>query len=152
MIKESTIESIVELLESEDLENEVSKMGEAQPALISFLMQESYEVLKEDEKEYLFYIFLVIYRAFTKSQSIGIIDGQIIQEMEEQNWEMWESVQSRSIRDRNTLFFRNYEEEDLLAFVEDMVLDDEEEQLSKVAQEIGMIAGKTLIDCFASQL
>jgi hypothetical protein len=152
MITEAQIERIINSWEENPNEFQIAseKFISDQPALAQFLFQEDFDVLNAPEKEYLFYISLVLY---TSAKSVlGQFDPVLINTIEaaeERNWETWEKTKTKVIQEKNNVFFENYEQEDLLAFVEDMVLDDEENELSYIAQEICMVAGKTIIDVLA---
>ena len=48
------------------------------------------------------------------------------------------------------VFFENYQQEDLLAFVEDSLIDDEDEIVTKVGREPMFVALKSIIDCLCA--
>lgn len=154
MITDQTINNISDQLGSNDLalEAQFLNLSKEQPGVMQFLFQENYQVLKSEEHEYLLYIALVIY-ASVKSQTRAseLVPVERLEEQEDLNWEIWEQIKSKNIRDKNDIFFQDFGQEDLLAFVEDMVLVEEDSELSGVAQEICMVAGKTLIDCLTGR-
>lgn len=150
MISEQTINAVSEQLGSNELalEMQILSLSNEQPGIMQFLFQENYKVLTPEEHEYLLYIALVVYASVKKEAGeVTEVPVENLEEQEDANWETWEQVKNRHLRDKNNAFFKDFLQEDLLAFVEDMVLDDEDSELSSVAQEICMVAGKTLIDC-----
>ena len=61
-----------------------------------------------------------------------------------------ETVKSNNSRDRMTVFFDDSDQEDLLAFVEDaLVEDDEDSVVTKEGREPIFVALKTVIDIIA---
>ena len=50
------------------------------------------------------------------------------------------------MNDTMDAFFKNYSEEDLLAFVEDILVEDDDQELTTVGKEIILICSKSLID------
>ena len=55
-------------------------------------------------------------------------------------------------RRRLDAFFKNYSEEDLLAFVEDILVEDEDQELTTVGKEIILICSKSLIDLMKAKI
>ncbi|MFK8104727.1 MAG: hypothetical protein AB8G15_19570, partial [Saprospiraceae bacterium] len=73
-----------------------------------------------------------------------------LEEKEEDNWEKLENVPAGSFRDRLDVFFKDYPQEDLLAFAEDALVEEEEDSdinLTKEGKELMFVALKTIIDC-----
>ena len=104
-------------------------------------------VLLEDEQGYLQYLALIIHESFSKvNGQIDPISEDELGEAEEANTEILEAQSAQSFRERMTPFFENYPQEDLLALVEDALME-EEEMLTKEGREPMFIAMKTLIDC-----
>lgn len=154
MINDQTINTVSEQLGSNDLalEAQILNLSNEQAGIMQFLFQENYQVLKPEEHEYLIYIALVIYAAIkTQTGKSSFVPVEKLEAQEDLNWEVWENIKKKSIREKNDVFFKDFLQEDLLAFVEDMVLVEEESELSGVAQEICMVAGKTLIDCLTAE-
>ena len=72
--------------------------------------------------------------------------------IEEKNWQLINEVTSKQFRDRLNVFFENTPQEDLLAFVEDSLLEEEEELVTKVGREPMFIALKSIIDSWCDNL
>ena len=149
MISEAQIEQAIQYFDAEPtlVITKVKELAQEQPNLNPFIFQDAYAVLTKDEQEYLLYIILILYQSIKEeSEVLEPMSSKDLQEAEEANWTLWEGEKAKNIQDKNSVLFENTDQEELLAFVEDMVLDDEESELSKVGQEIAMVVGKTLID------
>jgi hypothetical protein len=89
-------------------------------------------------------------------QSVEKVHGKLpplsknaLEAAEEANWESLESVTAKRFRDRMTPFFEGYDQEDLLAFVEDSLTEDEEDTenvVTKEGREPMFVALKSVID------
>ena len=65
-----------------------------------------------------------------------VTEDQISQQ-EEKNWEVLHASKTKDFRDRVTPFFEDYFQEDLLAFVEDALVEDEDEDGEEVVTTDG---------------
>ncbi|NJL73773.1 MAG: hypothetical protein HC892_00790 [Saprospiraceae bacterium] len=70
-------------------------------------------------------------------------------EAEELNWELIENTNTRDFRKQLDVFFEHYPQEDLLAFVEDSLVDDDEFNVTAEGREIILVGLKTLIDVWS---
>ncbi len=141
MIKEALIEEILEQIESEKFED---NFATAQAEYWHYLNSESFKGLSTPEHQLSYFISSVIFHAATASETeLPDFDIEQFQQLEEQNWEERETHKNWSAA--KDAFFEEYEEEDLLAFVEDM-LADEEGELSDIAKEVIFITAKSYID------
>ncbi len=137
-----------------DYEQAVEQFTEEQPALISFLLSDAEGVLTDDERDFQLYLALVIWQSFMNQQAeISEVSLDIISEAEEKNWALLDKAPSAPSQNRLDVFFDNYPEEELLAFVEDAVSGEVEEdedgesfQFTQEGQEPMFIALKTVID------
>ncbi len=151
MIKEATIDRVLDRLErgSEDYETEIRDFAESQPELMDYLTNEDTEAFTEQERELLLFAALVIYQAVEDELSgLGEASGERIAKAEEHNYEVFNNARRGSFRDRLTPFFEESGEEELLAFVEDLLLADEEDEdnVSDEAREPFFVTLKTVID------
>ncbi len=155
MIAESTIEQVLEQFESQavDFEKAVRDFGGRQPALLSFLMTDSEGVFTEDEQDFMLYLATVIFKAVEKENpDLSIITPDEIAEAEETNWELFEAQKGKPFRERLDAFFENYPQEDLLAFVEDALSAEAEDEdgesftMTQEGQEPMFVTLKTVID------
>lgn len=146
MIPESTINTIVEQMENGS-NTEVNDNALDKHAVYLEYLEGDSSVLFDEEKEYLLGIVFVLL------ESIGIVidDIESLVSHEEKNWEVIQS--NKQIKSAFDLFFDGYSEEDLLAYVEDSlsVNPDEEEEfefLTQVGIEFMVVKAKSIIDYY----
>jgi len=129
--------------------------AEAQPVLFAWLFSEHFELLNEDEKGYLQYLSLIAWRSIMSVNSeVEAVSEEQIGEAEEANYALLEASKAQDFRDRLNEFFEGSDQEDLLAFAEEAVLEDEDEPeslVSKEAREPIFIAVKTLVDALTGE-
>jgi len=127
----------------------LDQMGAEQPALAAYLAQENFSLLTEEEHDYLIFLVTVIYRLYAaKFPNLPMIDEDLLDEVEEINWDKMAAVTEKKFNKRIDAFFTDFEEEDLLAFVEDALTEDEIGLVTKEGREPIFIAAKTVIDAF----
>ena len=146
-ISESTIDGVVEALESVDFEQEVERFGKRQPALMSYIFSEDFELLTQAEREYMLYLMLVVWQSVEKTKgSLNMINKKDLEAAEERNWELLDTIEDNRFRERMTVFFDDSEQEDLLAFVEDALVEDDDSTVTKEGREPIFVALKSVID------
>lgn len=123
----------------------------AQPVLVAYLFDdENFHLLTDDEKGFLQYLALIAWSAVVKTAGdVAAVSEEAIGEAEEKNYAVLEQSTAKKFRDRLDPFFDNYPQEDLLAFAEEAVLEDEDDPdtlVSKEGREPIFIAMKTIID------
>lgn len=152
-VSEKVIDAVIEQLEDfsdEQYEQQMEAFAEAQPVLFAWLFSEQFDLLNEEEKGYLQYLSLITWRSIV--QAIGTpeaVSEEQIGEAEEKNFEILEGSTAKKFRDRLNPFFENTPQEDLLAFAEEAVLEDEdnpESLVTKEGREPIFVALKTMID------
>lgn len=148
MIAEATIERTLARLEtSVDYEAEIRDFAEHQPELMDYLTNEDVEAFTEQERELLVFATLVLYQSVDDEWTgLKEVTGPQIAAAEEQNYELLASTKAPTFRDRLTPFFETTEEEELLAFVEDLTLAEGDDEVSKEAREPFFVTLKTVID------
>ncbi|PPK87419.1 hypothetical protein CLV84_0359 [Neolewinella xylanilytica] len=151
MIQEATINRVLDRLErgTEDYETEIRDFAESQPELMDYLTNEDTEAFTEAERDLLLFAALVIYQSVDDERSgMPEATGEAIASAEEHNYEVFNRSKGEGFRDRLTPFFEESAEEELLAFVEDLVLADEteEDSISGEAREPFFTTLKTVID------
>ena len=149
-ITESVINRTIENLDKniENYEQAISSFQNQQPLLFAYLFSDSFRMLSQKEREYQLYLSLVIWMSITTAFSLEKkITKEELAEAEEKNYLLMEETTAKSFREKLDGFFKDYPQEDLLAFVEDALNDQEEELLSKAVREPIFIALKSIIDC-----
>lgn len=131
----------------------VASFAEAQPALVGWLVSESFDILTEAERAYLLYLALVIWKAAVEVHgALPPAAEAHIGDLEEHNWALLNESQGGPFHRRLDLFFEGYLQEDLLAFVEDALTLDETETptdepvVTREGREVLFIGLKTAID------
>jgi len=146
MITEEDIEAVITQIEEEDFED---NFAEEEVVYWNYLNSDSFKGLSNDEHQMLFFINSVIYHSCKDLLSQDYeFDIEEYQTFEEDNWEIRE--QTKKWSDAADRYFEDYSEEDLLAFVEDMLATDEEaeSEISELGREIIFITAKSYIDFF----
>lgn len=153
MITENTIDRVVELFENQalDYEKAMQEFAAQQPALLAFLLSDQEGALTDDERDFMLYLAMVVWRSVSETAgACPSVSAQRVEAAEEMNWEKMEAVTSRKFRERLDVFFEKTPQEDLLAFVEDSLTTDIEEeeewQITPEGREPIFIALKTMID------
>ncbi|MEM1123964.1 MAG: hypothetical protein AAGJ18_26230, partial [Bacteroidota bacterium] len=125
----------------------VADMQGKQPILFSYLLSESFKLLTKEESDYLFYLAVVIWKSLDEHvKALPILTSDLIENVEEKNWTIFNESKARGFRDKLDAFFYNYPQEDLLAFVEDALVDDEDSFVTKEGRELLFIGLRTTID------
>ncbi len=147
MITEEHINTVVLQMENAASE-ENDKSIDKHVDYFDYLDQDS-SVLFDEEKEYLYGIVFVLL------ESCGIIieDLDALINHEESNWEVVQS--HKLLKEAFDTFFFRYPEEDLLAYVEDSLSVDPEEEdfefLTQVGIEFMVVKAKSIIDYYIEQ-
>lgn len=152
-VSEKIIDAIIDELEDfsdVQYEQRMEDFAEAQPVLFAWLFSEHFDLLNEDEKGYLQYLALIAWQSIVKVNGPGEpVSEEQIGEAEEENYEILEGTEAKKFRDRLNPFFENTSQEDLLAFAEEAVLEEEDELealVTKEGREPIFVALKTLVD------
>lgn len=147
IIQENDIEQIIAKYEDEDtLVADVSALIKDHPMIAGFLMQESNEVLTNAEKDLLWFLVVVILSTYKdKGLSINKISVETLSRAEEKNWQTYDEIKG-PYEEKIDAFFEETKEEELLAFVEDMVSIDEDSEVTTVGREVILVVCKSIID------
>lgn len=149
MIKEEQIDTVIEKLSLEPMifETHLQEWIEWQPMIASYVFSDTFSLLNEDEKEaFVFGSTIILTIAKESAVAQGKITEDEIGELEEVNYEIFESQKAKDFRSKMDAFFQDYPEEDLLAFVEDLCIDEEEENFTEDGMKVMIIGLKTMID------
>lgn len=154
-ISEDIINNTVDLISDEDTSYEdlMQQFSESQPFLLSFLMSEGFDVLEEQEKSLLFYMSLVIFQSITKVEGeIETVTLEQIQKIDDEHWSTVDAQKFKTMKEIADHFFQDHPQEDLLAFVEDTLVEDEEYSISNIGRNVIFVSMTTLIRCFQEVL
>ncbi|MBP7821859.1 MAG: hypothetical protein KA010_02970 [Saprospiraceae bacterium] len=152
IISEEAIDKVLlyfELLEDEKIYEQLfDEFEKEQPYLFAYLYSESTEIFTKEEHEYLISLAIIIWKVVKNNDTSkkDIIDADTIEDIDEQNWEIIEQSASAKFRDKVSPFFENYAQQELLVFVEESVLDDEESSITNVGREPMFVMLKTVVD------
>lgn len=147
MIEEKYIDIAIDLLGDEILfRRKSANLITTQPSIIAYLESEGFQILSNEEKDLMWYCILVIIEAIIQSEEE--LESIMLEEIEEAEELNYSKVGEKNLKfsDVADLMFDQYEEEDLLAFVEDTLIPDEEEFPTPVGRKVIFISLKTLID------
>ncbi len=128
MISEKTIDKVIGQFEAGeiDFENAVSEFGSSQPAILSYLLSDQEGALTDDERDFMLYLAVVIWRAIHQNGAdAGKVTAPQVSEAEEVNWALMDAAKGKTFRDKLDMFFEDTDQEDLLAFIEDSLTLDE---------------------------
>ncbi|MBK8723973.1 MAG: hypothetical protein IPL95_17535 [Saprospiraceae bacterium] len=153
-ISEEDIDIAIGEIEANGITEEmIEAFKSSQPIVFAYLFSDSFDLSTQDEKEYLLYLVMVAWKAIFKVHpEMNEVEEEEIGESEEKNWELINNVSATKFRDRLTILFENSNQEDLLAFAEDMLTELEEEEttekeiVTKEGRELLFVAYKSIID------
>jgi len=153
-IPESIIDQSIEALSiSDSLDEAIKALADAQPFLITYLSSETTTAFSNEEKDFLFFATSVIVSAVeTVEPETRVLGLDMLTEIEEQNFTTLTETKGKEFRERVTVFFENYPQEDLLAFAEDALEEDEENLITAEGREYLFVMLKTIIDSFHKSL
>ncbi len=120
------------------------------PQITSFLNRNNFKLLKEEEYECMWFLYAIIHQSCIEEMDFEAdrleISSESIEKREEYNWGILNDSPKGEFYKRITSFYKNYLQEDLLAFVEDSLNSEDNDYLSNVGTEIIFVSLKTLID------
>ncbi len=122
MISEKTIDRVIGQFESEeaDYEHTAREFADRQPAILSFLLSEQEGALTDDERDFMLYLAIVVWQSVEQEGPLtSPVAPKAVSDAEEINWDLMDKAKGRTFRDRLDIFFKNTDQEDLLAFIED---------------------------------
>ena len=153
-IPESAIDKSIEQLSASDsLDAAIKDLADAQPFLIAYLSSETTAAFSNEEKDFLFFATSVIVSAVEEVEPAARVLGlEMLTEIEERNFTTLTETKGKTFRDRVTVFFKDYPQEDLLAFAEDALEEDEENLITPEGREYLFVMLKTIIDTFHQSL
>lgn len=153
-IPEESIDKSIAYLEEDEsnYDQALLTFTHSQPGITNYLLSEDFESLTEYEKELMLYMCIIIYQALKSVYpELPQLSADEIENAEEVNWGKLENVTAKKFKDRLDVFFHETPQEDLLAFLEDVLIE-EEEDITKEGREPIFVALKSVIDVFQESL
>jgi hypothetical protein len=149
LIGELQVEDCIQTLSNEPLrfEQQLETWLNWQPHIAAYILSDSFSLLNDAEKEAFLFgatvlTSLAIKHNITKEQ----VSQEEIGEIEEANWELLEGQNAKTLSQKMDVFFKDYPEEELLVFIEDLCADEEEEDITGPGAELMVIGLKTIAD------
>lgn len=148
IVSEVDIENLIDKYDADDnlFVKHQAHMVDSQLAISALLTDDGLQLLTEDEQDVLWFITTVVHASYTGKNTVKEINLQILEGIEEENWEKLNAAIGATFRDRVTSFFDGFEQEDLLAFIEDALESDEDVNISASAREVLFVTSKTMLD------
>lgn len=147
MIREADIDAVVLEMQEEHFRDAFVEGAEE---YWHYLNSESFQGLSDKEHELLFFLSSVVYHVVERVEMARLDFGMPpFQDKEEENWQVRE--EEKNWASAVDAFFEGYKEEDLLAFVEDMLNSEESEDLTEIGKEVLFITTKSYIDLIVSE-
>jgi len=148
-ISEKIIDRVAEEIGgSEEAFNEATvDLSMEQPNVAAYIFSDNFDLFTDAEKQYFLFLVLVVFKSIKNEvENLPKTTAEALGKYEEKNWELINEVTSKQFRDRLNIFFKKTPQEDLLAFIEDALLDEEEELITKIGREPMFVALKSIID------
>lgn len=150
MITEQQIDDIISKVGASDkfFEALIDTQLEKHESYFSYVEADS-EVLYQEEVDYLVGILAVILEL---CKDLDLSDIEQIEEIEDENWSLLH--ESKNMQAAFDSTFKKYPEEDLLAYIEDAIIIDEEDEdedfsfLTKVGKEFIFVKAKSVVDIY----
>ena len=155
LISENIIDAITEEIGSSEasFKKAVMELRKEQPAVTAYIFSENFDLFTQAEKEYFLFLVLVIFESIKREvKTLEEITADNLGKYEEINWQLLGDVTAKKFKERMDIFFKNYFQEDLLAFVEDSLIEEEEELVTKVGREPMFVALKSIIDAWCDNV
>lgn len=147
-VPEEVIDNVIEKsMDEETANSSLQKLFEQHPQLAVYVTQENFDLLTEGEREVLQYSLLVIIQsaAITLGKQ-PILDVTDLEKAEEDNWAIRSAAELKKFEQVIDTYFESYHQEDLLAYVEDALIPDQDSPVTPIGREVLFIACKSLID------
>ncbi len=131
IIQEKTVEDILEKVsESEAYGEEIRKrFNEGQEDFLAYVEREVYSLISDPEKDLLLFILYVLNECMQLEK--GAVQPIVLTDYfdaEEKMWQLYEEGIKKPFKERVTPIFDLVDEEEALAFVEDVLVDAEQEE------------------------
>lgn len=129
----------------EDIEEIFADIDNNQPNLLAYVFSDSLASLSNNEKELLVFGILVMYKCIS-AHNLDLITPEAIDSAEAKNYDLID--EKLDYQEQLDIYFKDYPQEDLLAFVEDFIASEEDEEFAVSAESKLpiFITLKTVID------
>jgi hypothetical protein len=149
MVSESTIDTVAEQLaaDAERFTDRLAEFQAEQPVLAAYIFSENTEAFTDAERELFLFLSLLIYFSVAahRGDTPPPVEEQDLAQAEEANYERMAAERGKPFHRRLDAFFAECAEEDLLATVEDALLD-EEGDVTVEGREPLFLSLKSIID------
>lgn len=151
-VSENVIDQVIQGMGDShfDYSEEVLDLQKKQPVLLGYLFSENFKLIADKEQEFTLYLLIVLWLSIKAEHGeIPFVDLKSFEDAEEANWEALNDSKEGDFRKRLNVYFSDTDQEDILAFIEDALLDDAAETgVAPVAREPIFIYLKSVVDCF----
>jgi hypothetical protein len=150
-IDDKLIDAAVDVISDDDdkYDEVLADLEKKQPAILAYLNDDDSTAFSEEELDYIHYLLLIMWDSVRRVHpDMPAITAEDISAAEEVNWSKLENVESKRFKDRLDIFFDTANQEDLLAFLEDALQEDEESFVTKEGREPIFVLLKSIIDCW----
>lgn len=150
-IDDKLIDAAVDVISDDDdrYDEVLADLEQKQPAILAYLNDDDSTAFTEEELDYIHYLLLIMWDAVRRVHpNMPEISAEALAEAEELNWGKLEHIESKRFKDRLDIFFDTANQEDLLAFLEDALHEDEESFVTKEGREPIFVILKSIIDCW----
>ncbi len=147
MIREEDIDQILQEVSDDEDGVLLNTFIDRQQPFVQYLTSEAFNALSPEERDILLFVNMIVYHAVTRHREVQL-DMSDYERIEEANWsKVNNEMPNKSWGEKLDLFFEDYPEEDLLSFVEDMTIADEEDRITEIGRECVFVTAKSYIDC-----
>lgn len=149
MVTELIIDTVATSYEEvEQLEQEIESLSLEQPFLAAYLSQDQHQLLTQEEYSLLWFIVVVLYRSIEQTDdTLTVVPEDVVGTTDEQMWEWLEMDKPGDFTSKLDRFFEATKEEDLLAFIEDMLTSDEDDIVTDAGRPLLFVMAATVIFC-----
>lgn len=145
MVSEQLLEEVLNRYDSpEKISDDIEIVCQEQPHLAAFLKVDNHTLLSQEEYSLLWFMTVIIYRAYEEANAdLDVLSEEEIGDKEEKIWEIINDSKEKTFRGKLDEMFELCPEEELLAFIEDTLVDDEDSLVTSAGKEFLFVAAAT---------
>ena len=132
------------------IEELIQELGEHQPDALAYILSKDFEALGDEENEILLLDTLMLWQIVNQGfETINVPNSDKVDQLQFDNWKASEELKptkGQSFDDFVEPMIADYPEDELLYFVLDTLIDDEDEDMNSESNLPIFIALKTLCD------